>query len=354
MGYFSPVPIGTPADPNLERPIASAGPYFIAGYRPQQRLVLRRNPYYRGPRPRASAEIDYLLDTIQPGPRLVAAGRADYLADQLAGPAAATLIRRYGVAASVADPARHPVVVVNPSPTLYYFALNTSRRPFRNPLVRRAVAEAVDRTALTDTLGPGQAFPTDQYLPPAVPGYRGNGAIYPLAHPDVRSAVRLMRRAGVATPLQVTLLTGSDAGHGYATRTRILRRELRPLGIHLRVRAYPRDQEFVRDTAPKAAFDLADEGFVIPFLDPTGIEFPITVQARLRLPRALTAADGRAATASRTRAVGRVVAQLARSEVPLVAYAVGNTVNLVSGRVGCVLDQPVYGVDLARLCVGKP
>ncbi len=353
MGYFSPVPVGTPANPNLDRPIPSAGPYDIAEYQPQQRLVLRRNPFYRGPRPRASAEIDYLLDTSRPGPSLVARGGADYLADPLAAPSAARMIRRYGVVAGVGRASGRPVVVLGPDPTVDYLALNAGRPPFANVFVRRAVAAAIDRTALSATLGAGQAFPTDQYLPPAIPGYRGNGAIASLTHADVGTALHLMHRSGVPTPVTVRLNTCSNPGHGCADRARLLRLELRPLGIRVRVHAYPREEELRRDFAPVARFDIADEGWALPFVDPTGIEVPIRFQSHLPLPGALTAAAAIPSATGRAESMGRALARLARRQAPLVAYAIENTLTVVSGRLGCVVDQPVYGIDLGRLCVGR-
>src|SRR5205814_138035 len=51
MPFFCAVPVGTPVNPNGLPAIPSAGPYYIASYQPNQQLVLRRNPNYRGTRP---------------------------------------------------------------------------------------------------------------------------------------------------------------------------------------------------------------------------------------------------------------------------------------------------------------
>ena len=36
---------------------------------------------------------------------------------------------------------------------------------------------------------------------------------------------------------------------------------------------------------------------------------------------------------------------------PIVPYASGTTVSLFSERIGCQVQQPIYGIDLGRLCL---
>ena len=54
---FCAVPTDTPFAPQRAQPIPSAGPYYIASYTPKERLVLLRNPNYRGPRQRRSPSL---------------------------------------------------------------------------------------------------------------------------------------------------------------------------------------------------------------------------------------------------------------------------------------------------------
>jgi len=54
---------------------------------------------------------------------------------------------------------------------------------------------------------------------------------------------------------------------------------------------------------------------------------------------------------ARDRAYGRLGVQVAQVEAPLAAYAVLNARVFVSPRVGCLTYQPVYGVDLAGVCL---
>jgi DNA-binding SARP family transcriptional activator/ABC-type transport system substrate-binding protein len=349
MPYFSPVPVGTPLRPaGEEAPIPSAGPFVVGTYRPHQRLVLRRNRYYSGPRRLGPETIDYALETTEPGPRAVREGRADYLADGLSGTDAKALVDRFGVARGLTSPLGHPEVVAAPEPAVAYLVVNTRRPPFTSALARRALGYAIDRSALAATFGSYGASPTDRYLAPAIEGFTADGHTFPLDGPDVSRARALLRRGGVRTPVTVPFFTCDDPA--CAARARLLRGELGRIGVRLQVHAFPRDEQIARDTSPRPAFALADEGYPFPFMDAAAGTFPIS-EAHLPLPAGLRSALRDAAPDVRARTLGRAFAHLAARQSPLTSYAVLNSLTLASGRLGCVVEQPVYGVDLTRLCI---
>ena len=141
------------------------------------RLVLDRNPNYRGPRPRRPARIVYLTGV--PAAKAVAladGGQADVVPwdFDLHGPVApggALAAQRDRAAATT--PWRAPGVDL--------LAFNTRRPLFRDARLRRAVNYALDRPALAGIYGEAV---TDRYVPPAVPGAR-RSAVYPLSGPDL-------------------------------------------------------------------------------------------------------------------------------------------------------------------------
>ncbi|MBV9417508.1 MAG: hypothetical protein JO363_21160, partial [Solirubrobacterales bacterium] len=53
----------------------------------------------------------------------------------------------------------------------------------------------------------------------------------------------------------------------------------------------------------------------------------------------------------RYRAYEQLDEDLVRDAVPAAAYASATNVSLFSARVGCQLNQPIYGVDFGALCV---
>jgi ABC-type transport system substrate-binding protein len=63
-------------------PVASGGPYYLAQYVPNQRILLKRNPNYRGHRPAGYDRILYTIGQDQAtAEQQVSDGTADYMAD---------------------------------------------------------------------------------------------------------------------------------------------------------------------------------------------------------------------------------------------------------------------------------
>jgi ABC-type transport system substrate-binding protein/DNA-binding SARP family transcriptional activator len=343
MPQYSAVPPSTPDVP-ANRPLPSAGPYYIDSYMPDTSIVLRRNPGYVGPRPAVPGEIRYRLGGAgtEPAWEQVARGQADVDADP-ATPQQLARLRRTPLGAGIR-------VRVDPTPTVLYLEFNAKSPALNDARVRRAIADAINRRALADTMGPGGAVPTDQYLPPAVPGYPGSGLVYPLARPRIGAARRLLRAAHIRLPLTLRLSTCNDPGciaGGAARRIVLLRRQLGRIGIHLRVSALPRLQQFRRDFGD-VGFDIADEGWVFPETD-GDIMVPMITEGGYRVTTAITRAL-HAASPGRSAEFGRLDLHLASRAVPLAAFGIGETVTLTSQRVGCVIYQQEYGLDLGRLC----
>ena len=61
MPFFCPILPGTPIDPaGIDNP-AGSGPYYVAEWVVNRRIVLERNPFYRGDRP---ANVDQIIWTV--------------------------------------------------------------------------------------------------------------------------------------------------------------------------------------------------------------------------------------------------------------------------------------------------
>ena len=81
-------------------------------------------------------------------------------------------------------------------------AINNKKKPFDDVRVRRALAHAIDRKAFIDGAQEGLGRPIGSHFAPTDTGYLDLTATYP--H-DPERARALLREAGIATPLNVSL-----------------------------------------------------------------------------------------------------------------------------------------------------
>ena len=353
--YFCAVPPGTPVDPEGVEELPSAGPYYVASHEPGESLVLRRNPSYGGSRPQDLSEISFTFGTPQQRAiEDVEAGNADYVNIDPLDVAPTTMRRldaRYGPQSEAARAGRQQLFT-EPNPSVFSFVLNTRRGPFRDVRLRRALNYAIDRRALavdTGVSGPGR--PTDQYIPPGFPGFE-DAPIYPLGGPQVATARRLagdLKRKAV-------LYTCDEPG--CARNAEILRSNLRAIGIDLEVRQYPLDEMFRREFRAGEPWDIGMYGWEVDYGDPynfintqfaAGAERPGTFHDP-RFERRMEA-TARLTGRVRLRAYGRLDRDLAAEAAPQATFASGESSYFLSARMGCEVPHPIYGLDLAALCV---
>jgi peptide/nickel transport system substrate-binding protein len=347
LPYFCAVPPRTPNEQSDRLP--SAGPFAVEHYTPGRSLILTRNPYYRGARTPRVERVLYHFGVFPSQIRLqLEHGETDYAV--VTPSAFASLAQKFG-----SDP-KH--LFVARQPTVAYLALNTQRPLFRdNPNLRRAVAYALDRPGLVRLFGPRGARPADEYLPPGFPGYQPQH-VYPLDGPDLAKARRLAKgnlRGGHATMI-------ACGTQDCAERAIMVADALRRIGLKVRIDTSP--GQFTLAGVRGTKFDIADvitrpdygdpNGLLEKLLDGRVIRAVGNTNLSYYASPAISAAIDRAqhlTGIARDRAYGKLGLAVARSDAPVVAYAVLNARVFVSERVGCITYQPVYGLDLAGLCL---
>jgi DNA-binding SARP family transcriptional activator/ABC-type transport system substrate-binding protein len=361
LPYFAAVPIGTPVlASGLKTPIPSAGPYYVAAHAPGETLVLRRNPTYRGPRPRHFDEIAFRVGvSSEQGIGLVERGAADYV--RLTTPdmflpryqPGGRYDHRFGADSS---PSRRRYFL-HPSLRLRAMFLNTSRPLFRDVSLRRAVNFALDRRALAQKFG---ALATDQYLPPAMPGFRDIRA-YPLDLPDLRRAKL------AAGPEHHRARLWTCAGVVCRAVGQIVKQNLARIGIDVTVEQF---EDWDRRAAVRGAgFDIFDDVWLGDYSgsDPADIIGALLDGREIRsqgstnfsyFDNAATNTRIRAAMqlrgSARYRAFTELDADLTTKQAPLAAFAVDNIAEFFSARVGCQRFQPAYAsTSFAGLCLRR-
>jgi peptide/nickel transport system substrate-binding protein len=357
LPFFCAVPPTLPAEPEGVRDFPAAGPYYVAEYRPGERVVIRRNRFYGGKRRHHLDGFDVDLRAASPIEmiRRIDRGEADW-GHTIAGiyfDPSLGLVAKYGINRSQ--------FFVKPGLTLRTFALNSSRPLFRNnPRLRRAVNFALDRKALQASVGGVWVGAlTDQYIPQIVPGFR-DADIYPLQRPDLRRARALAR--GNLRGDRATLYT-SDVPQGVVAG-QLAKQQLAAIGLDVRVvalplhlataayleklsrRGEPWDLALVLWTPnlpdPYAYLNLLLEG---QFVGGTNLARFASSGYDRELRRAARLLRRNA----RSRAYSRLDARLARDAAPLAALSNLNEATLVSKRVGCMVLRPV--LDLTTVCL---
>jgi YVTN family beta-propeller protein len=363
MPVFAAVPDGTPISRKLGT-VASAGPYYVASFDKDEGALLKRNPNYHGSRPRRPRQIHFTFGT---GRRQaladVESGAADYapVTDSPIKPSeAAPYKRRYGPGSEAAKSGRQRYFI-NPAMWVDRIELNTSRPLFASARLRRAVNYAIDRQALARQGGINfllPALPTDQYLPPGMPGFV-DARIYPF-RPNLEKA----RKLAGSEHRTATLHAFSDSASG-PQLAQIVKSNLKRIGIDVEIKLFKRTVIF-----GKRQYDMIMTGYGADLADPENFlgqldgrtldEGSYLNRTSINLAafddpgfnRRLLAAEPLSGP-RRYIAYSRLEHDLVRYGAPWVAVSIETSHDFFSARVGCQVYQPVYGMDLGALCLRK-
>ncbi len=187
--FYSAMPVprwviekpGNDKDWFLPGKLVSNGPFELDSWKVNERIRLRKSSSYWG-REEVKSEVIDVLPIEQ----------------------ATTALNMYLTGATDWLPSNYPMDLVDqlktrsdfysgPGMVVYYYRLNTAKKPFDDPRVRKAFSLAIDRQVIVDdVLGLGQ-LPATGFVPPGMPGYdapRGDMAL------DVPRARALLSEAG--------------------------------------------------------------------------------------------------------------------------------------------------------------
>jgi ABC-type oligopeptide transport system substrate-binding subunit len=358
LPWFCAVPAGTPITAQGVDSFASAGPYSVVSRTPGGPIVLRRNPYYVGERPVTFDEIDYAVALeAEQSRQQVEAGSADFAAGGVPPADVNALYSQYGPGSAAAAAGRQQLFV-HPMLETDYLALNTSRGPFADPRLRKAVNFALDRPALIAQRSPHAATATDQFLPPGIPGFR-DADLYPLTGPDLTAAQAVLPSG--FTGADAVMYT-SSGGVGPLIG-QVVKANLEAIGIHVTVQQFSAATLNAKCGTRTEAFDICVAGWSADYADP---------QSFLQLLDGATIEDtgnnnlsyfddstfnGRIADAelltgaARHTAFGDLDVDIARDAAPLAPIDNRNSLDFFSERVGCQIYQPIFGMDVTALCL---
>jgi peptide/nickel transport system substrate-binding protein len=150
---------------------------------------------------------------------------------------------------------REPGLTVSARPSLNYHLLflNTARKPLDDPRVRQAIALAIDRKQIIDTVALGSGDPTGP-LPPSLTQYALPVSEHALYRRDVGKARQLLQEAGVG-PVSLTILTQTTEPVYAKDIAQIVQQQLGEVGIRVTIELLEFGQWVQRWL--KADFDMA-------------------------------------------------------------------------------------------------
>jgi oligopeptide transport system substrate-binding protein len=350
MPFFCPILPDTPADPSgMDNPPGS-GPYYVADRIPNQRIVLERNPFYRGNRP---ANVEQVVFTVgvpqQDCLRAVEEDRIDHcLVLGLPPSAYRALAERYGINRPNGQ------FFVGPGLSTWFLAFNHDRSAFRGPgriPLQKAINYAIDRPAMARAFGYLAGKRTDQILPPALARAE---SIYPLGGADPATARKWLARA--EPKAKELVLYANSAPFGVAV-TQVLVFNLKQIGIDVEVKYFDTFALIERAGRRGEPYDVIELGWAADYPDGAAFFVPLLgrgSQVGVNLDDALV--EGRIDAASRLTGTARRNAwadldvDLMRDNPPWAPYAHTQNSVFVSRSTGCVLGHPVYGFDIAAAC----
>ena len=157
------------------------GPFQFVAYRQDAMIRYQANPtYFRG-----KAKIDILIFAITPDAavRWAKLRRNECQVMSYPNPA--------DIPAMKQD--RRMTVLEKPGLNIGYLAFNTEKKPFDNPLVRRALSLAIDKKAIIEAVYQGAGTAARNPIPPTI--WSWNGAVKDYPH-DPKKAKELLAKAG--------------------------------------------------------------------------------------------------------------------------------------------------------------
>jgi ABC-type transport system substrate-binding protein len=222
------LPFATPQKPSYvaaagdrihDTPLGT-GPFVLESWRPSESLTFVRNPRYWNPE---LPYLDRIELTVMAQPRVSAllfARQELDTVDRLAGD---------DEIAFAANPAWRPYLMRTPAMAVLAEGMNTTRKPFDDVRVRRAMNLAIRKEDVV-ALSNDRAMVAHGVLPPLLPGYDPTLPAYP--H-DPAEARRLLAEAGYPDGFEVTYTTIPDETPQLVGQA--LQADLAEVGVRVRV-----------------------------------------------------------------------------------------------------------------------
>lgn len=229
------------------------GPYVLKEWRPGQRIVAARSPFYWD---RARVRIDEIhfhpIELAEVEERMFRAGQLD-----VTGEVPLTKIPVYQ-----RDQPTH--LRIDPWNGVYFYRFNTARKPFDDVRVRRALALSIERENLIRNVTRSGERPAYHLVPPDLVGYTSQHRL----REDIAEAKRLLAEAGYPDGRgfpKVELLYNTFEKHRVIAEA-LQQMWRRNLGIEITL--YNQEWKVYMAAQHAKDFQLQRGGWIADYLDP--------------------------------------------------------------------------------------
>ena len=266
MPFFMAISKKTPIDPNGVKTPASGGPYYISARDIGRSVVLSRNKFYKGKRPHNPNTITISVNTnLDTSLLQVRSNQRDYDMFGVPPTAHVELHNKY--------PKQYHV---SPSIVTDYLSMNTTYGSKGEGIknhscfngnsgvgvrTRQAVNYLVNRPAALAQRGAFAGTPTDQVLPPTMPGFK-NWKIYPTGKPNLAKAKSLNPKKCAST-----VFYGSTSPVSIAIM-QLVKNDLSKIGINTTLKTFPFAVRIAKEGHRGEPFDLDLQAWGADYPDP--------------------------------------------------------------------------------------
>ena len=245
-----------PANKLLDTRAIGSGPYQVTAYKPGQEITLAKFAGYHGPRGAQNdgVEISLLKDSTALY-QAITTGKAD-LAFHGFGPSLLDKLRK-------SDQVQ---VIDSDYSDTRFFAFHMKSLIARQPAVRRAIAQLIDRPAIAKKAYGDHVTPLYSVVPP---GFGGQVDAFKTEYkqPSKAAATAILKDAGITVPVPLTVgWTPTQYGAGAKAEVIELKRQLEASGLFrvtLRSAEWPQYQQLTR----AGAYDLFHAGWIPQYPD---------------------------------------------------------------------------------------
>jgi len=146
----------------------------------------------------------------------------------------------------------------------YYYLINTLRKPFDDPRVRRAFAMSIDRRQIVEKVTKGGQIPAHAFTPPETRGYTPQASI-PY---DIEGARRLLAEAGYSAGKgfpKCELLYNTSEGH---RKIAVAIQQMWKTALSVNVTLANQDWKVYLNSRKNKDYDMARAGWIGDYADP--------------------------------------------------------------------------------------